>query len=129
MRYGMTSAERRPARRELLRGLRDAPVYSVRQQLLLFSLVGIAVAIWGAVASNLGLILGGMGAVAVLTTLAVVAQVTAERCGAVERDRMRQEERRAEMAAWPRWKRSAFVVVAVAIGVGAIALRIWTRSF
>jgi hypothetical protein len=74
-------------------------------------------------------VLGGSAGFAVLLVLGVVAQYVAERSGAVERDRRRDEDLRAEMADWPRWKRIAFLVVGVVVGVVMLLLRIWSDGF
>jgi len=74
------------------------------------------------------MLLGAAG-FALLLVLGGAAQYVAERTGAVERDRRRDDELLAEMAAWPRWKQISFLVVGVVVGVAMLLLRIWSNGF
>lgn len=113
----------------LLSGAWSAGPPGFRFLMLEFSFIALVVGIWG-VASNRGatVVLGSLGAAVLLLLLAIAAQYVAERTGLVERQRIRDEERRAEMVGWPQWKRVAFVVLALLVGAGAIALKVWTQG-
>lgn len=108
--------------------LRGAPVYSLRWRLYTFSLISAGLAIWGAATGRRGVAFGGVAASILLLVLAVGAQNVAERSGAVERDRVREEEHQTEISGWPPWKRIAFLLVGLVLGVGLLALRIWSDS-
>lgn len=110
------------------RALSGAPVHSLRWTLMAFSFISVGLAIWGGVTGREGVIFSGAAASVLLLVLAVVAQHVAERSGAVERDRRREQEHQAELARWPRWKQIAFLLVGLVLGVGVLALRIWSDS-
>jgi hypothetical protein len=112
----------------VLKRLGGAPVYSLRWRLLTFSFISLGIGVWGAVTGREGVAFGGLAAFVLLLVLGLAAQHVAERSGAVERDRTREEELRAEIAGWPRWKRIAFLLVGLVSGLGLLALRIWSDS-
>ena len=77
----------------------------------------------------MGGLLAGLAGFVLLLTLRLAAQFVAERSGALERDRLREEELGAEMAAWPGWKRVTFLLLAALIGIGVMLLRMWSEGF
>jgi peptidoglycan/LPS O-acetylase OafA/YrhL len=113
----------------LVTGFARAPGFRLRSLLLVSCLLSLGFAAWSATRTDMRGVLGGSAGFAVLLVLGVVAQYVAERSGAVERDRRRDEDLRAEMADWPRWKRIAFLVVGVVVGVVMLLLRIWSDGF
>lgn len=125
--WGMADDRRTAASR--VKGLAGAPGFSLRSFMLVSSLVGLGFAVWSAATGSLGGLLAGLAGFVLLLALGVVAQLVAERSGALERERVREEELQAEMAAWPGWKRVAFLVLAALIGIGVILLRIWSEGF
>ncbi len=122
-------ADGRPSCQRLLKGLVGARTYSLRGTLLVLSALSLGFAVWSGATGRIGGALAGVGAFVLLLLLGLVAQQIAERSGAVERDRRRDEELQAEIEAWPRWKRIAFFVVGLLVGIGAIALRLWSDGF
>lgn len=112
-----------------MKALAGAPGFSLRSFLLVSSLVALGFAVWSPATGSLGGLLSGLAGFVLLLALGVVAQLVAERSGALERERVREEELQAEMAAWPGWKRVTFLVLAALIGIGVILLRIWSEGF
>lgn len=112
----------------LLKRLAAAPTWSLRWTLLTLSVISLGITIWGVGAGEEGVAVGSVGASLLLMTLALAAQLVAERTGAVEMDRMREEELRGEIAGWPRWKQIAFLLVGLLLGLGVLALRVWSDS-
>ncbi len=112
----------------LLKRLAAAPTWSLRWTLLTLSVISLAIAIWGVSAGGEGIAVGSVGASLLLMTLALAAQLVAERTGAVEKDRMQEEELRGEIAGWPRWKQITFLLVGLLLGLGILALRVWSDS-
>ena len=121
-------ADRRRTVVERLKSLTMAPGFSVRSSLLVASALCLAFAIWSIATGSLAGLLGGIAGFVFLVALAVGAQYVAERSGAAARDHAHEEELRAEMAAWPRWKRISFLVLGALLGAGVILLRIWSES-
>ncbi len=110
--------------RARFRGLARAPGYSLRISLLALAFLSLGFAVWSATSGDLTRFVAGLTAFILLLALGVGAQYVAERSGAVDRDLRREEELRAEMAGWPRWKQISFLVVGAMIGIGVIVLRI-----
>ena len=113
----------------LLKGLVRAPGYSLRFSLLALAGIAVGLAVWSAVSGHTAGLVGGLGASVALVLLAIVSQHVAVRTGAVERDAAREEELRAEVRGWPRWKQISFLIVALTAGVTVIVLRIWSNSW
>jgi hypothetical protein len=111
------------------RGLGSASGFSLRISLLVLSFLSLGFAVWSVTTGELTRFVAGLAGFTLFLALSVAAQYVAERSGAVERDVRREEELRAEMAEWPRWKRNSFLVAGVVIGAGMIALRIWSEGF
>lgn len=122
-------ADRRIISGARFRGLLRAPGFRLRSFLLVTSLVSLAVAGWSAATGRTSGLLAGSAGFVLLLLLGFVAQEVAERSGAIERDRLREEELRAEMATWPRWKQIAFLLVALVISIGITLLFIWSMGF
>lgn len=119
----------RPVQYLRFRGLGAASGFSLRVSLLVLSILSLAFAVWSVTTGELTRSVAGLAGFTLFFALSVGAQYIAERSGAVERDLRREEELRAEMAEWPRWKRNSFFVAGLVIGVGVIALRIWSDGF
>ena len=96
---------------------------------MVMSFVSIGFAIWSAATARVSSLLVGLVGFVVLLGLGLAAQLVAEVSGAVDRDRLREEELQHEVSAWPGWKRSAFLLVMLLIGVAVILLRIWSEGF
>ena len=122
-------ADHRRTAASRVKGLASAPGFSLRGFFLVSSLVGLGFAVWSAATGSAGGLLAGLAGFVLLLTLGVAAQYVAERSGALERERLREEELQAEMAAWPGWKRVTFMVLAALIGIGVVLLRIWSEGF
>ncbi len=112
--------------RALLKGLRRAPTYSLRWSLVAFSLISVGIAVWNAIIRSTTGVVVALGASVVLIALGLASQHFAVRSGAVERDRKREAELRAEIAGWSDWKKVAYMAVALAAGAVVILLRIWS---
>jgi hypothetical protein len=122
-------AGKQTALRALVRGVVSAPTFSLRWTLLTFSVITLGIAIWSALTATAIGALAASAVAVVLLLLGLAAQEVAQRSGAVERDRLQEEEIRVEMAGWPDWKRIAFLVFALLAGVGLLVLRIWTNTW
>lgn len=107
----------------LFKGLLQARGYSLRATLLVTSAVSLGFAVWSATTVRLLGLLAGLGCFAVLMALGLVAQYVAQRSGAAERDRIREEEMQAEVSLWPRRKRIAYLFLMLGIGIGVLVLR------
>ncbi len=121
--------DQQPSIAALLKGLARAPGFRVRSYLLVSCLLSLGFAAWSAMSANMKGLLAGLAGFLLLLVLGVAAQYVAERSGAVERDRLRSERVRVEMAAWPRWKQVSFLAVWLVVVVGLILLRIWSDTF
>lgn len=115
--------------RRLLRGLKTAPPFSLRQQAVSYSLGGLILMVGAAVeGSTLGAVASAV-AVLVLFGLALVLQHHAETSGAVEREQQRQEEVWAKRAAWSPGRQLAFSVFVALVFVAIIAKGVLTILF
>ena len=103
----------------LLKGLWDAPFYGLRGTMLKFSLVSFVLTVWTAVTGGTWHgIVGGLAAGVVLLAIGLLLQRRAERGGRAERDRVRQRQHYAELAAWPWWR--WFLVTLALLGLGVV---------
>lgn len=92
-------------------------------------MISLGVGIWSAIFATTFGFLVALAISMVLVLLALVAQEVAQRSGALERDRLEEEQMVAEIEAWPTWKKVAFLVVALLGGVGVLALGIWADTW
>jgi hypothetical protein len=89
----------------LLKGLWDAPFYGLRGTCLKFSFVSLVLTVWTAATGGTWHgVVAGLVAGVVLLACGLLLQRRAERGGRAERDRVRQRQHYAELAAWPWWK-------------------------